>query len=168
MSRGERRLLHGSFTEERTIAAPVGRVFSAFSDLSLRSRWFSIPGKPPAAHHELDFRVGGGEVLRGMVAGVEAPEQVEYRSWFHDIVADKRIVYASELVLDGTRRSVSLVTVEMAASGEGTLLRYTEQYVFVALTGDGRDDVREREGGTRLQLNGLAAVVEGAREGDTQ
>jgi uncharacterized protein YndB with AHSA1/START domain len=162
---GDRRVLHGTFTVARGVAAPPSRIFGAFSDLALRQRWFGIPSEPGTAQHELDFRVGGGEIACGTFAPAGGvPEHIEYRSRFLDIAADERIVFTYELLLDGRRRSVSLVTVELAADGDGTLMTYTEQYVFVALTGDGRADVAEREGGTRLQLNGLIAVVEGAGE----
>lgn len=159
----ERRALHGSFTLTRDIAAPPSRVFGAFSELAVRRRWFGVPGEPGTAHHELDLRVGGGEITRGTFAPSGVPEHIEYRSHFYDIVVDERIVYTYELLLDGRLRSVSLVTVELAAHDVGTRLTITEQYVFVALTGDGRDDIGERRGGTQLQLNGLAAVVEDAR-----
>jgi uncharacterized protein YndB with AHSA1/START domain len=155
-----RRVLHGSFTVARGVAAPPSRVFGAFSDPSLRQRWFRVLSEPGTAHHELDFRVGGGEIAHGTYAPAAVSEHIEYRSRFLDIAADERIVYTYELLLNGRRRSVSLVTVELASDAGGTLMTYTEQYVFVAFTGDGRADVSEREGGTRLQLNGMIAVVE--------
>jgi uncharacterized protein YndB with AHSA1/START domain len=158
-------VLHGSFTVARGVAAPPSRVFAAFADLSIRQRWFRIPSEPGTAQHELDFRVGGGEAARGTFVPADSaePEQrehIEYHSRFLDIVTDERIVYTYELLLDGRRRSVSLVTVELTPDASGTRMTYTEQYVFVAFTEDGRADVGEREGGTRLQLNGLIAVVE--------
>jgi uncharacterized protein YndB with AHSA1/START domain len=156
----DRRALHGSFTVARGVAAPPSRNFSAFSDLSLRQRWFHIPSEPGSAHHELDFRVGGGEIAHGTFSPAGIPEHIEYRSWFLDIAADEHIMFTYELLVDGRRRSVSLVTVELVPDAGGTLMTFTEQYVFVAFMGDGRDDVREREGGMRLQLNGLIAVVE--------
>ncbi|HEY3063486.1 MAG TPA: SRPBCC domain-containing protein [Chloroflexota bacterium] len=124
---------------------------------SLRQRWFRIPGD---SLHELDFRLGGREISRGTFAPSGVPELVEYRSQFLDIVADERIVYVYELLLDGRRRSISLVTVDLSPQDAGTRLKYTEQFAFVAYTGDGRDDRGEREGGTRLRLNALASVVE--------
>jgi uncharacterized protein YndB with AHSA1/START domain len=84
----------------------------------------------------------------------------EYRAEFFDIVADQRIVFAYALTLDDRRRSTSLVTVELAPHGDGTRMIRTEQYVFLALTDDRQVDVAHLEGGTRLQLNGLASVVE--------
>jgi hypothetical protein len=77
------------------------------------------------------------------------------------MLIDERIVLACELVIDGRRRSISLVTIELAPDGdEATLMAYTEQYAFLAVTGHGRAEVAEREGGTRLQLNALKSVVE--------
>jgi uncharacterized protein YndB with AHSA1/START domain len=155
--------VHGTFTVVRSFEAPPSAVFRAFSDLSLRRRWFRIPGRSGTHRHELDFRIGGGECCRGTFAPAGVEEHIEYRSRFLDIAADERIVLTSELVLDGRRRSVSLVTIELAPGDGGTTaMTYTEQYAFLAPEGDGRAEVAEREGGTRLQLNGLKAVLERA------
>ncbi|MGH9210501.1 MAG: hypothetical protein ACRD2C_07430 [Acidimicrobiales bacterium] len=51
------------------------------------------------------------------------------------------------------------MTVELAAEPSGTRLTYTEQYVFLAPSGEGSPDVAEREGGLRLLLHRLASVV---------
>lgn len=152
-------VLHGSFTHVRSLPAPPQAVFAAYADLDLRRRWFRIAGDPEAAFHQLDFRVGGGEVARGRFAVAGVPEMIEYRSQFAEIVPDERIVYTYELRLDGRLRCVSLASVELAAEAAGTRLTYTEHYAFVALTGDGRADRAEREGGLRLQLNGLQALL---------
>jgi uncharacterized protein YndB with AHSA1/START domain len=158
---GSRHVLHGSFSLDRSIAAPPRRVFRAFSELSLRRRWFRIPSQPEPGHHELDFRVGGGEVASGTFAPAGIPEHIDYLSTFLDIQPDERIVLVNELLLDGRRRSISLVTVELSPDGDtGTQLTYTEQFTFLILTGDGGADIAEREGGTRLQLSSLIALVE--------
>ena len=151
--------LHGSFTLSFDLSAPAERVFAAFSDLEQRRRWFRLPGNSPDALHELDFRAGGHELLRGTVAVGGAPEHIEVRAQFLDIVERQRIVYVHELLLDGRRRYVALVTIQFQPEGERTHLVYTEQYVFLLLTGDGSNDVAERKGGTRLQMNGLVAVL---------
>lgn len=155
-------MLHGSFTVVREVRAPPPRVFAAFSDLSLRRRWFRIPGKQDEAVHELDFRIGGGEVMRGSFAPAGAVEELEYRSRFLDITVDERIVFSYEFLLDGSRRWVALVSVELSPHAGGTCLRYTEQYAFLVYTRDGSAEIGERRGSTNLMLNGLAAVV--ARE----
>jgi uncharacterized protein YndB with AHSA1/START domain len=153
------RPLHGSFTLTFDLDAPVERVFAAFSDLTQRRRWFRMPGESPETLHELDFRVGGHELVHGSVVVAGAPEHIGVRAQFLDIVDQRRIVYVHELVLEDRRRSVSLVTIELLPQGPRTHLIYTEQYVFLLLTGDGSDDVAERRGGTRLLMNGLAAAL---------
>lgn len=152
--------MHGSVTVARSLTAPPSRVFAAFAELPLRGEWFRVPSDAGPGHHELDFRVGGGELARGTFAPMGVPEYIEYRSRFLDIVADQRIVFVYELSLDGRRRTISLVTVEIAASDAGTNLTYTEQYALVAFTGDGNTDVAHLAGSLRLSLNGLAAAVQ--------
>jgi hypothetical protein len=92
--------IHGSFALPLDLAAPRGRVYAAYADPALRRRWFRIPSTPEHAHHELDFRVGGHEIARG----VFAPSGAEERR-------------------------------------------------------DGEQDMAHLKGGTRLQLNGLAAAL---------
>lgn len=152
-------MLHGSFSHSRVLAASPKAVFAAYADLGVRQRWFRIPSEPEAAHHALDFRVGGGENACGRFSAAGVAETIEYRSQFAEIVPDARIVYTYELFIDGQLRSVSLATVELVEDAGGTRLTYTEHYVFVATTGDGSADRAEREAGTRLQLNGLHSAL---------
>jgi uncharacterized protein YndB with AHSA1/START domain len=156
-------ILHGSFTVNSRIAALPEKVFAAYSDLTLRQRWFRIPGKSGTDHHELDFRVGGGEVLRGRFAPAGTTEHIECRSRFLDIIASERIVNTFELLIDDRRHSVSLVSIELAPDTGGTLLTLIEQYAFLIYTGDGHDDMAERKGGAQFQLNSLRAVLEPAK-----
>jgi len=158
--------LCGSFTVERDLAASPDQVFAAYAEPGLRRRWLRVPGDATEARYELDFRPGGREMRRGRFApsGVAGTEElIEYRSVFWDIVPAARIVFGYELVLDGTRRWASLVTVELTPlpGEQGTRLRHTEQYTLLAYTGDGADDQAHLRGGTQLQLNGLAAALAG-------
>jgi uncharacterized protein YndB with AHSA1/START domain len=139
---------------------PSAQAFLAFAEPSLRTRWFRLPGSSKNAHHELDFRVGGGEVARNVFVSGDVKEFLEYRSRFLDIVLDERIVFVYEAHVNGRRRWVSLVTVELAAQDTGSRLVWTEQYAYLDLTGDGSQDVAHLRGGTRLILNGLSTVVE--------
>jgi len=52
------------------------------------------------------------------------------------------------------------VTIELAPQAGGTRVTHTEQYAFLEFTGDGGRDVAHLHSGVRLQLNGLAAVLE--------
>lgn len=156
--------LHGSFAVERDLAASPDRVFAAYADISVRERWFRIPGSAADAHHSLDFRVGGSEESRGVFTplGDAGPaERISYRSVFWDLAPGARLVFGYELALNEVRRWVSLVTVELSplAAGAGTRLRHCEQYVFLAYSADGAQDVAHLAGSTRLQLNGLAAIL---------
>ncbi len=159
----DRHAIHGSFTLPFELSAPPARVFSAFAELPLRKRWFRLPGKAETVDHELDFRVGGGEIAGSTFAAAGVSERLEYRSQFLDIVPGERIVLAYEFALDGRRRWVSLVTIELSPAAGGTALTWTEQYAFLAVTGDGGQDIAHLQGGLRLHLNGLASVVEGPR-----
>ena len=59
-------VVHGSFTIERTYAAKVPRVFAAWADIETKARWFiGPPDTWKLLQRELDFRVGGKELLRG-------------------------------------------------------------------------------------------------------
>jgi uncharacterized protein YndB with AHSA1/START domain len=158
--------LHGSFAVSRDLSASPDLVFAAYADVSVRRRWFLMPGPAADAQHSLDFRVGGGEVSSGVfapsgIAGSE--ERISYRSVFWDVVQDSRVLFGYELVLNGVRRWVSLVTVSLSPLPNlpGTQLRHAEQYVFLAYSGDGAQDVAHLKGSTNLSLNGLAAALHG-------
>jgi hypothetical protein len=133
-----------------------------------------MPGDPVRGSHELDFRVGGHEAVSGVFAPAgEAEEALSYRSTFLDVSADSRIVFSYSVTVNGVRRWTSLVTVSLSAlpappelpalpelpGGEGTRLRHTEQYAFLAYDGDGAQDVAHLKGSLPLQLNGLAAAL---------
>jgi uncharacterized protein YndB with AHSA1/START domain len=149
-------LIHGSFTEARDLDAPPSRVFAAYAEPDQRGRWFRMPGR---THYELDFRVGGQEVSRGVFAPMGEEERLEYHATFSDIVTGERLVYAYDLTVNEVRHWVSLVTIELAPHEAGTRLSHTEQYVFLACTADGAHDTAHLKGGTRLQLNALAAAL---------
>jgi uncharacterized protein YndB with AHSA1/START domain len=169
--------LAGSFSVERDLAASPDRVFAAYAEPGLRRRWLRIPGDAADTRYELDFRAGGRELRRGRFAPAGAggaEELIEYRAVFWDIVPGARLVFSYELVLDGVRQWVSLVTVELSAGSGGALggaaggaaggapgtrLRHTEQYVYLAHSGDGTQEIAHLRGSTRLQLNGLEAAL---------
>jgi uncharacterized protein YndB with AHSA1/START domain len=156
---GESGILHGSFTTQMNVRATQGKVFDAYAELSLRKKWFRMPGEPDG-DHQLDFRPGGAESVASTFAPIgDHREHLKYTSHFLDIVPNQRIVLAYVFELDGSARWASLVTVELSKNGSATLLRHDEQFTFFEVGGDGGDDVAHLKGGTRLQLNGLAATV---------
>jgi uncharacterized protein YndB with AHSA1/START domain len=164
--------LTGSFSVERSLAASPDQVFAAYAEPRLRARWLRVPGDPARSEYELDFRPGGHELRRGRFApsGVAGTEElIEYRAVFWDIQPGARLVFGYELVLDGIRRWVSQVAIELAqlaapAPGgqPGTRLLHREQYVLLAYAGDGAQEIAHLKGSTGLQLNGLAAALSAA------
>ncbi|MEU5080847.1 MULTISPECIES: SRPBCC domain-containing protein [Streptomyces] len=150
---------HGTFFVDKDFTVPRAEVFRGFAEPSLRRRWFRLPGPSGTAGHDLDFRVGGGESAGNVFVSGDTEERLAYRSRFLDIVPDTRIVYVYEAEVDGVRRWISLVTVELTDDPAGCRLTWTEQYTWLVPTGDGEHDAAHLRGGTRLLLNGLSTVV---------
>jgi uncharacterized protein YndB with AHSA1/START domain len=136
-------VVHSSFTIERTYPSPPARVFSAFADPALKSRWFGGPD----SDHELDFRVGGRETSAG--------SSHRFEGHYHAIVPGQRIVFSYDLHLKGAHVSTSLTTVELEPDGDGTRLTFTEQGAFF----DGLDDPAGREHGTGGLLDALGDAL---------
>ena len=116
---------HATFVVERRYEVSPERAFAAWADPEAKARWYTDSD----AHLELDFRVGGRERHSG-----SAPDGRAYRydAHFHDIVPAQRIVYTYEMLLEETRISVSLATVEFTLVGDGdTRLVFTEQGAFL-------------------------------------
>ena len=142
---------HGTFAITRTYPVPPDRVFAAWSSQDAKARWFGEPGGFNAAL-ELDFRVGGSETNSG---GPPDGPVYTYRATYKDIVPAERIVYEYSMTRNAALISVSVTTVEFAAAGEGTTLRFTEQGVFL----DGADTPDIREKGTNELLDQLGSTL---------
>ena len=145
---------HDTFVIERIYNVPVAQIFRAWADPTLKSRWFAGSADALGAGYELDFRVGGREVNRG---GPPGGPVYTYKSQFHDIIPERRIVSTYEMYVDEARISVSVATVEFHSQEATTQLLITEQGVFL----DGQDTVAQREQGTRSLLDSLAAILSG-------
>jgi uncharacterized protein YndB with AHSA1/START domain len=146
--------IHDTFAIERRLAFAPRTVFTAWSSAEAKSRWFVGPTGWEIKHRELDFRVGGREVLTGRRPDGKVSH---FDSRYYEIVPDERIVYVYDMYTDDTRLSVSLVTVEFRAIPEGTQLVITEQGVFF---GD-LQDARSREQGTGILLNQFERALSG-------
>jgi uncharacterized protein YndB with AHSA1/START domain len=144
---------HATFVIERTMKAPVARVFRAWADVAQKQQWNACHDDWRAEEHQLDFRAGGTEVSR-----VVEPDGTAHimKAHYFDIVTDRRIVYAYEMYLDEVRISISLVTVLFEATtgkaGASTRMTFTEQVAFL----DGHGDLDERREGTDVGLQRLA------------
>jgi|tagenome__1003787_1003787.scaffolds.fasta_scaffold20259494_2 uncharacterized protein YndB with AHSA1/START domain len=146
---------HTTFVVERRYAASPERAFAAWADPEAKARWFVGPD----AHLELDFRVGGRERHQGT-----APDgsPYSYEALYQDIVADHRIVYTYDMLLHGTRISVSLATVEFTPEGDGdTRLVFTEQGAFL----DGQESPARRAEGMGGLLDALGEELQSETPG---
>src|SRR5687767_7004632 len=103
----ERSVVHSTFTIERRFDRPPARVFAAWADAGLKSRWFGGGTDNAPIGIDMDFRVGGLETDRS-----EPGADSGYEARYQDIVPDERIVFTYDLSLGGSLVSVSLATVE--------------------------------------------------------
>ncbi len=151
----ERSITHSTFAIERTYEASPVRVWSAWANPQQKLAWFGP--KELKGEHQLEFRVGGHERM-----SVRTPDGTLYLfdSRFRDIVEHQRIVHTYEMYRDDQRMSVSVATIELEPSGEGTRLTLTEQGVFL----DALDTPAAREHGTREMLETLRAALRAAPE----
>jgi len=143
---------HATFVIERQLAAPVERVFAAWTDADKKRRWFACHDDWNTVEFQLDFRVDGTESNT-----VVRPDGVRhtFKARFLDIVPQQRIVYAYDMHIGDARISVSLVTVVFEAGLKKTQMTFTEQVVFL----DGHGDPQERREGTEIGLARLDAEL---------
>jgi uncharacterized protein YndB with AHSA1/START domain len=146
----DRSVTHASFTLERAYPAPPARVFAAWADPAVKSRWFA---GGTGDGHQLDFRVGGREVASG---GPDGGPVMTFETFYREIVPQERIVYTSTMSAGAEVITISLTTVEFKPADGGTKLVLTEQGAFL----DGHEEPAWRENGTADQLKALADVLE--------
>ncbi|MEJ6785023.1 SRPBCC family protein [Aminobacter sp. Piv2-1] len=152
-------VLHTTFVIERELPASPRHAFRFWSDQELKRRWNDCHLDWRVLEDVFDFRTGGIESKRWrMPDGAE----LAFRADYFDILPGQRIIYGFEMSMGGQRISASLATLEFAAHGAGTQMKYTEQLAFlggadamaarIAGTGDGFDRLVE------LALRGTASV----------
>ena len=146
----DRNTVKATFTVERTYPAKPARVFKAFSDEASKAKWFAGPDGWQQLEKAFDFRVDGIEINVGRhPSGIVSAFYCTY----HDIVPDRRIVYAYRMTLDGKPLSSSLASIKLQPDGSGTRLTLTEYGVYF----DGYDekDAEGREHGTNWLMDKL-------------
>jgi uncharacterized protein YndB with AHSA1/START domain len=144
----ERSVEHATFVIERTYDASPDRVFAAWSDPEAKARWFG----GSEGEFELDFRVGGWERGRGTLPDGRA---YAFQALYQDIVRPRRIVFTYDMLVDETRISVSVATVQLSPERAGTRLVFTEQGAFL----DGHEMPGQREHGMGSLLDALEAEL---------
>ncbi len=143
---------HATFRIARDIDFDPAKVFHAWTDKAAKARWFPGLDSQTELAREMDVRPGGRERLVCRWAGGLT---TAFEAVYLDVLADRRLVYAYDLLHDGRKLSVSLATIEFEPQGSGTRLIVTEQGVFL----DGYEDAGAREHGTGLMLERMAASI---------
>ncbi|WP_395647598.1 SRPBCC family protein [Terricaulis sp.] len=151
---------HASFIIERRYNASPQRVFAAWGDAKAKRAWFVEGEGWDIKRYAMDFREGGAErstyrFLKGQeVFGKETTFGND--TVFNEIVPNERIVFTYSMARDGVRFSVSLASVELTPTGNGTRLVFTEHGAFFG----GADGAEMREQGWQELLGKLDAYLE--------
>jgi uncharacterized protein YndB with AHSA1/START domain len=145
---------HGTFTIERTYPFDRATVFAAWATETAKRGWYGeeLEFLSKLTRYELDFRVGGKEVLEGKLASGRA---FALDAIYHDIVDERRIVNAYDVRIDDRLISSSLLTVEFRDATGGCTLVVTEQGAFL----DGFDTNAERTQGAAAELDRLGRYL---------
>ena len=146
----ERSALHDTFRIDRHFDAAPARVFRAFADPQAKAKWFGGPME--MKRESFDFSEGGREATESRFGDGTT---FGYYATYTDIVPDERIVYTYEMSMNGQRISVSVATIELKATANGTDFTITEQGVYL----DGLDNAAQRKQGTEELMDALAKTL---------
>jgi uncharacterized protein YndB with AHSA1/START domain len=135
-----------SLTLERRFDAPPARLFSAWTEPKKLAQWFCHVGSDLLLA-ESDARVDG---RYRFVMRTPSGEEHDVSGTFREVVADRKLVFS--WAWRSTPERQSLVTVEFAPDGDGTLLTLTHEQFFDAAARN-----RHRSGWTAVleRLSGM-------------
>lgn len=153
----EQSVTHSTFTIERQYPVASERVFAAFADKAIKTRWYADGKQMAVEQFDMDFRIGGRDRARFRM-GERSPfpgTELIYDIAYQEIVPEHRLVYAYTLTFGGKIVSASLVTFELLPIAGGTELLFTEQGAFF----EGADGPQMREKGWRDLLDKLGQEV---------
>ncbi|MDR3521226.1 MAG: SRPBCC domain-containing protein [Acidocella sp.] len=148
-----RNVSHGSFTIKRHYNASPATIFHAFTDRAAKAKWFESNPACTILQRSMDVRPGGREHLTG-----RWPDDSEHMfdALYYDVIENQRLIYCYEMHLGGQKISISLATIELHPSANGTNLSVTEHGAFL----DGFDDASTREHGTGWLLDQLEVSLQ--------
>ena len=145
---GQSRKHHATIVLERDYEAPPSRVFAEFANPVVRAQW-SAPSGDELIYDETAFKVGGRDVFR---CGPKGAPRFQGETTYHLIVPGRCVISSETVAADGQHLAVSLNTLELEETGEGTKLKLTIQ--IASSVGEGM--IKGFESGNRSALEGLA------------
>ena len=150
--------VHNTFVIEKDYPKAPEKVFAAFADTAKKRRWYASGGTHDVVSYELDFRVGGKEVLVGkMKPGTPIAGQVlTWAQTYQAIETGKRIVFTQTLDVGERRISVAVITAEFVEDGAGCKLTFTHQAAYF----ENSDGPQMREMGWRYLLDAVAGALD--------
>ena len=144
---------HGTITVERTLDAPVSRVYAAFADPKERETWGAPSDTAVFVYDEADFRVGGRDLAR---CGPKDDPRFRVEARYVDIVRERRVV-STETVRDLDKLlAANITTFEMRPEGERTYVKITVQVTSFV----GPDMIKHTKSGHEGSLASMARYVE--------
>lgn len=147
------RAVADTFVLERRYKVQPATVYAAWADPAVKAIWFRGEDDWREMMRSLDLRVGGHEVLEGLLTRIGSVTLFD--AIYHDIVPGRRLVYSYSMFRDARLLSISLSTVEFLPEGPGTHLVYTEQASYLDSFEDGGGRMR----GTSLHLDRLGMLL---------
>lgn len=120
---------HATLTFARSVAAPVGTLWEAWTAPAARAVWAAPTPGVEVVFLEADTAVGGREVSLCKVAG-QADIRCEV-GWLL-LEPGRRSVNSEVILREGVALSAALVTAEVAAEGEGSRIAVTVQLCDLA------------------------------------
>jgi uncharacterized protein YndB with AHSA1/START domain len=144
---------HGTITVERTLDAPVSRVYAAYADPKARQSWGAPSDTATFTYEQADFRVGGRDLAR---CGPKEDPRFRVEARYVDIVRERRVV-ATETIREIERLlATNITTVELSPEGERTHVKVTVQVTSFV----GPDMIKHTRAGHEGSLASMARYVE--------
>lgn len=150
-------IVHDTFTIENTYSAAPAEAFAAFSELEKKRRWYADGAAYEVLEYDLDFSVGGREVLVGKMlpSTPVAGAVLKWSSVYDEIKPDDRIVFSQVVEMNERRISCSLISVEFLPADTGCVVRLTHQAAFF----EGSDGPEFRKMGWQALLDQLSGEL---------
>lgn len=127
-------LVHATLRFERTIAAPIGRVWAAYADVEQRAVW-SVPEGEAVIYDTSDFTVGGVDAYR---CGAPDDLATHVTSRYQRIDAPWSFVAVNELRRDGRAIATDITHWAHRPDDDSTIVRIVVQ--VTSFGGDGMLD----------------------------